>query len=185
MRHHVNFVLTPITPGFSGVVLTASQGHLKNIVTGNVGYAALLVLIGVSCWSLYTLSATSLPSWSTLRYTTLSCLASLPGFVLILSVATLLDWTNLPKSVNLMDTVWRMTYIILIATVLAILAWNTGIRKLGPLNGVLFINLVPISAFTIGILTGQNFSEAEWVGAFLVLFSLLASNISVRAKWEK
>lgn len=168
--------------GFSGVVLTASQGNLKNLVTGDVGYAALLVLIGVSCWALYTLSATSLPSWSTLRYTTLSCLASLPGFALILMVASLLGWTNLPQGENLMDTLWRMTYIIVIATILAILAWNTGIRQLGPLNGVLFINLVPISAFTIGILTGQHFSEAEWVGAFLVIFSLLASNIFARKK---
>ena len=31
------------------------------------------------------------------------------------------------------------------------LAWNEGVRRIGPANGALFLNLVPIISFAIAI----------------------------------
>lgn len=171
------FTASCIFLGLIGVLLTASQGHPSRILEGQVGRGPLLVFIGVTCWAFYTQSAVYFPSWSPLRYTSLSGLASLPSFALIVVLTTAVGWSDVPYTTNILDTGSRMAYIIVIATLLAMFAWNAGIRQLGPLNGVLFINLVPISAFTIGVLRGQHFSLVEWLGAMLVCLSLVASNL--------
>jgi len=65
--------------------------------------------------------------------------------------------------------------------VLAVLAWNAGVAALGAPNGVLFINLVPITAFAIGIAQGHRFGASEIAGALLVIGALIASNVAGRA----
>jgi drug/metabolite transporter (DMT)-like permease len=176
------FVGACMLMGLAGVLLTVTKGNAAQILNGSGSHAQWLVFAGVACWAVYTQSIAALPSWSALRYTSLSCLASLPGFALLTAGATMTGWTHFPDTAWLAGTAWRMTYIIAAATVLAMLSWSAGIRRLGPLNGVLFINLVPISAFVIGAVEGQQFSGGEWAGAALVAFSLLASNFYMRLK---
>jgi drug/metabolite transporter (DMT)-like permease len=65
--------------------------------------------------------------------------------------------------------------------VLAVLAWNAGIAILGPANGVLFINLVPITAFAIGVAQGHRFGASEIIGVVLVIGALLANNLAARS----
>lgn len=73
-----------------------------------------------------------------------------------------------------------MSYLIVIAAVVAVLSWNAGIKILGPLNGILFINLVPITAFSIGLVQGHELSAAEIVGAAITISALVVNNVSVR-----
>ena len=73
-----------------------------------------------------------------------------------------------------------MAYLIVIAGVIAVLSWNSGIKILGPLNGVLFINLVPITAFVIGIVQGHRFVDSELIGATITVSALIVNNISAR-----
>jgi drug/metabolite transporter (DMT)-like permease len=47
-------------------------------------------------------------------------------------------------------------------------------------NGVLFINFVPITAFAIGVAQGHSFSAAEVIGASLVIGALIANNLYLR-----
>jgi hypothetical protein len=46
---------------------------------------------------------------------------------------------------------------------------------------VLFINLVPITAFAIGVAHGQRFGVSEIAGAILVIGALVASSLAGRA----
>jgi len=62
-----------------------------------------------------------------------------------------------------------------------VLAWNAGISVLGPANGVLFINLVPITAFAIGVAQGHKFGASEIAGALLVIGALVVNNVATRA----
>ena len=73
-----------------------------------------------------------------------------------------------------------IAYLSLVAGLLAVFAWNAGIAALGTANGVLFINLVPITAFAIGIAQGRRFGASEIAGALLVIGALIASNIAGR-----
>lgn len=66
---------------------------------------------------------------------------------------------------------------VVIGAVIAVLSWNAGIRQLGALNGVLFINFVPVSAFVIGVILGHRFGLAELAGAAFVILALIFNSL--------
>ncbi len=73
-------------------------------------------------------------------------------------------------------------YITTIATVLAALAFNFGVRTLGATNGILFINWVPVSALLISWCEGRASTAQEWAGTSLVIAALvLLANRSAAA----
>ena len=53
-------------------------------------------------------------------------------------------------------------------------------RCSAPANGVLFINLVPITAFAIGIAQGHRFGAREIAGVALVIGALIVNNVATR-----
>jgi len=67
-----------------------------------------------------------------------------------------------------------------ISSVLAVLAWNAGMREVGAANGMLFINFVPVTAFAIGIAQGHRFHAIELLGATLVVGALIANTLIAR-----
>jgi hypothetical protein len=48
-------------------------------------------------------------------------------------------------------------------------------RALTPTNGILFINLVPVTTFLISILAGYNMSKLEVVGAAVTIAALVST----------
>lgn len=60
------------------------------------------------------------------------------------------------------------------------ICWNAGNQRIGALNSMLMLNLVPIVVFAIGYLRGQRFSPAELTGAALVIGALVANNLYLR-----
>jgi drug/metabolite transporter (DMT)-like permease len=75
---------------------------------------------------------------------------------------------------------WEIAYLVGPAAVFAVFSWNVGIKYLGAVNGVLFINLVPITAFAIGLAQGRSFTGIEVTGAALTVAALVASNLWAR-----
>jgi drug/metabolite transporter (DMT)-like permease len=175
------FVLLCMLAGVFGVGLTASGGTAGSAHSGGGLVPALFVLAGVASWALYTQGSTR-HGWSALRYTALSCIASLPGFLLLLCLASLVGWAHRPPEPLPVSAFVGLGYIVSAATLFGMVGWNGGIRRLGPVNGVLFINLVPVSAFAIGVIRGSRFSAAEWIGAGVVLATLLATNLDARRR---
>lgn len=72
-----------------------------------------------------------------------------------------------------------MGYMIVISGVLAIFSWNVGNRALTPINGILFINLVPVTTFVISILSGYHMSKLEVTGAIITIAALVSNNASM------
>ena len=60
------------------------------------------------------------------------------------------------------------------------LAWNDGIKRLGPADGSLFINLVPVVTFGIAIAQGYRPGAAEFAGAALTVAALVGANLVAR-----
>lgn len=172
--------LASIALAFAGVLLVITRGDPHSLLEGKGALGDLMLLGGAVCWVFYTLMSPRYAHWSPLRFTTLTTLTGAATVLVVVLFALAMGWTHLP-SVEAVETVrWHLAYIVLFASTAAVVAWNIGIRILGPLNGVLFINLLPVSAFAIGIARGQSFSAAEVLGACLVVTALLVNNFLSR-----
>lgn len=164
---------------FAGALLVITKGHLHGLADGTLAADALM-LAGVLCWIGYTMGASTLPRFSTLRYTALSMALGASTIVAVTVVATFFGIAHSPTLSTVAGHGIDIAYLSLVAGVLAVFAWNAGVAVLGAANGVLFINLVPITAFAIGIAQGHRFGATEIAGALLVIGALIASNVAGR-----
>ena len=185
----VNWVVRGRRPGrvtlaatlvaLAGVLLVVTKGHLHGVLRGTLG-ADALVLAGVVCWIAYTMGAATLPRFSTLRYTAHSMAFGTLTIVGITLGASAVGLAHAPAWPVIGSLAGEIAYLSIVAGVLAVFAWNAGIAALGATNGVLFINLVPLIAFAIGVAQGHRFGRAELVGVTLVIGALIASNLAGR-----
>ena len=162
-----------------GVALVITKGHWHSVSQGTLGPDAL-VLAGVLCWVAYTMGASTLPAFSTLRYTAHSMAYGAVTIVAVTLLASVAGFAHPPALRTVASEAGAIAYLSLFGGLLAVLAWNRGVALLGPLNGVLFINLVPITAFVIGIGQGHRFGAAEIAGAALTIGALLVNNAVAR-----
>jgi drug/metabolite transporter (DMT)-like permease len=165
----------------TGVVLVISHGDLATLGEGGVGFGSLLVLAGVFCWVLYTLGAADFPEFSPLRYTTLSAVAGTVSIVTITEVASAAGWVSVPSAGDIGAVGPELAFIVVMGALVAVLAWNAAVRTLGPQNGSLFINLVPVTAFAISIGGGYRPGAVELAGAALTIAALVGGNLLARS----
>jgi drug/metabolite transporter (DMT)-like permease len=161
-----------------GVVLLVTDGDLSRLAGQAAVVPTLMMIAGGTCWVLYSMGAARYPGWSPLRYTALSASG---GAIVILVLWMLAAFAGLVR-VPVAAASWfvltpSLVYLTLLAAVVAVLCWNSGIRALGPQNGMLFINLAPLTALVVGVASGQAFGRFELIGAVLVLASLVANQL--------
>ncbi|OLB64709.1 MAG: hypothetical protein AUI10_09950 [Actinobacteria bacterium 13_2_20CM_2_72_6] len=136
-----------IGAALAGVLLVISKGRLTGF--GAFGAGDLLMFGAVTGWAIYTDGAGRFPEISPLRYATLTAITGTSTILVLTAIADAAGWQHLPAPSDL-AAVWpEIGYIVLIGAVLAILAWNTGVRRLGAANAALFLNLVPVVALTL------------------------------------
>jgi len=164
----------------AGVALVITKGHLHGDGADTLD-ADALVLAGVGCWVAYTMGASSFPGASALRYTALTMALGTLTIVAVTLAATAGGLAHLPTRALIESFPGEIAYLSVVGSLLAVLAWNAGIAILGPANGVLFINLVPITAFAIGVAQGHRFGPSEIVGVVLVIGALVANNLATRS----
>ena len=164
----------------AGVLLVVTKGHFAGLFDGGTGLGDVLMLAGAVSWVIYTLGAADFPSWSPLRYTTLTCVLSLPAIFGATAIARATGYVSTPSAADVESVGWQLAYIVGISSVLGVLAWNTGNKLVGVVNGVLFINFVPVTVFAIRIAQGHRFQPIEFIGAALVIGALVANNLIVR-----
>ena len=164
----------------AGVCLVLTDGHLGLLLHGGLGWGDLLVLAGAASWVVYTTGAATVPHWSPLRYTALSSAAGSVAILVVALGGTAAGWLTLPTPADVAATWWQLGYVALVAAVVAVLCWNGATRVLGAQDAVLFINLVPVTAFTIEAFHGHVPHGAELAGAALTLAALVANNVLTR-----
>ena len=165
---------------FAGVVLVISHGDPGNLGGAN-GLWELLILGGVLGWTAYTLAAARrFPEFSPLRYTSLTAAFGTVSLVAIAAIVTLAGGIDTPSAGDLGAIWWRILYIAGPAAVVAVLAWNDGVKRLGPADGSLFINLVPVVTFAIAIAQGYRPGDVEFAGAALTVVALVGANLVAR-----
>ncbi len=66
------------------------------------------------------------------------------------------------------------------AGVLGVLRWNLGNSILTPLNGLLFMDVVPVTAFAISASQGTVTTHLQLLGASLTAAALIMNNVYMR-----
>src|SRR5206468_8531009 len=117
--------LTFLGVALVGVLLVVTKGRLTGLFDGGTAFGDLLMFLGAISWVIYTLGAADFPSWSPLRYTTLTCVLSVPAIVGLTAVATATGYVATPSAGDVESVGWQLAYIIVIGSVLSVLSWNT------------------------------------------------------------
>ncbi|WP_242169371.1 DMT family transporter [Priestia koreensis] len=187
----VNFVTKRVVPkfvtvifmltGLIGVFMVITKGDVSTLSSGDTNiFSYFLILAGALCFVIYTMGGSSFPHWSPLRYSTVTSIYGTVSILIIVVVATAFGWLHIPTISMITDVSGAILYTALIAGVVAFFVWNTGNRMITPINGILFMNMVPVTTFIISVIRGYDLSTFELIGAIITIASLIANNLYVR-----
>ena len=172
-----------ISLSFCGVALVVTKGHFARLVDSSPNFRAdVLMILGASCWVIYTFGAIFYPKWSPLKYTTLTIGLSLVSMLAIDTILLASKLIPVPPADAVVSILPHLAYMAFCAGFVAVLSWNVGNKILTPLNGMLFINVMPLTSFTISALEGMAPTTAQILGAGLTGLALIGNNLTVRAK---
>lgn len=172
-----------VAVSFSGVSLVITSGDLPAAVHGPQHYAASgLIVIGAFCWVVYTFGSARFTRWSALKYTTMTTWLGLTTIVTVNAILIALHVVPAPTLPTLRSIAPHLLYMGPVAGFGAILFWVSGNRILGPMNGVLFMDVVPITAFVVSALTGVVPMSAQIAGATLTAAALVMNNVYLRRR---
>jgi len=136
------------------------------------GLGALLVLLGLVSWALYTIGgrrAMERLTPLTVNWTTLFC--SIVLQVPLLAFDQHLLATGLavvPPSGWL-----ALLYLVVFATAVGQQAWLYGVKGLGPARAGVFVNLIPVSALILSALVlAEPIGRSEFIGVTLILLGV-------------
>jgi drug/metabolite transporter (DMT)-like permease len=175
------FTLGCVVLAFTGVVLVVSRGNLSAALVGGELLGDLLVFCGALSWTAYTLAgAWKFSGWSPLRMTVLTCIPGGVGLLLANVVAILAGAAAVPTAEAIFGVAWQIVYFSVGTVVLGVLGFNAAARRLGPLNTMLMLNLIPIGVFGIEAALGRSFAALEIAGAAIVIGALVANNLYLR-----
>ena len=184
-RPHL-FTLICVLVSFIGAMLVITKGDIKAFLGATDHFIpSMLILIAVIGWVIYTMGGSEFSGWSALRYSTLSCLLGTITAIVIVVGATLFGYISVPTGENIIAVSPHLLFMIIFPGVIALLGWNIGVSILSPLNGLLFINFVPVTTLLISIFQGNHVTMFDLLGTVFIIISLLSNNIFVRMLQKK
>jgi len=175
------FTLGCVLAAFAGVVLVVTQGNPHAAIEGGELLGDALIFCGAISWVTYTLAgAWKFAGWSPLRMTVLTCIPGTVGLLAANAIAVALNFSQVPSLESIGAVAWQILYFSVGTVVLGVLGFNAAARRLGPLNTMLMLNLIPIGVFGIEAALGRSFAPAEIAGAAVVIGALVANNLYLR-----
>jgi drug/metabolite transporter (DMT)-like permease len=179
-RRPAAFTLACIATAFVGVVLVVTKGDPSLAMGKGELFGDLLVLVGAACWVVYTMGTERFRGWSALKLTVLTLIPGSLALAVATAALAALGVARVPGPSALATVAGELAFLALAGVLLAMICWNAGTRRIGALNSMLLLNLVPIVVFVIGFLGGQRFEPVELAGAGLVIGALAANNLYLR-----
>ena len=144
-----------------------------------------LVFAGSCAWVGYALMVERLRGWSSLRISAHTCLGAAVAVLVVWLLALLPGAARLPTADLLLHHGWRLVFLSLLGVLFAILTWNAGNRRIGPLNAMLLTNLMPVITFAYRALEGASFLASELAGAVIVVGALVSNNLYLRRQQRR
>ena len=175
------FTLGCVVIAFAGVVLVVTKGNPHAAIAGGELLGDVLVFCGALAWVTYTLAgAWKFAGWSPLRMTVLTCIPGTVGLLAANAIAIVLGQSEIPTFQSISAVAWQILYFSVGTVVLGVLGFNAAARRLGPLNTMLMLNLIPLGVFGIEAALGRSFAAIELIGALVVIGALVANNLYLR-----
>jgi drug/metabolite transporter (DMT)-like permease len=150
----------------TGVSLIISNGSLSGLVRQGLNRGDAIMLGIIFLWGLYSVwSRVATRQNSSLRVTAISTWLALPFLIPTAAV----EWQSSPTTFTL-PLVLMCIYISIFPTVIAFLAWNEGVRRVGPNQAMAFYNMLAVYGALFGILLlGESPTWELLVGGALVV----------------
>jgi len=174
-----------VAVAFLGVVTVVTRWSSTHAISLSEIVANIMVLAGALCFVIYTLACTRYQHWSSLRLTTLCMISgSVANTALVVCLLSMGLLTRLALA-DWLQVRWELLFLALIGVLCAMFTWIIGARRVGPLNAMLFINLIPVVTFLIRYWQGYRFETVELIGAAMVIAALCTQNIFMRLQLSK
>lgn len=168
---------------FCGVGLVVTKGNIAGLLSGPQDYSAnALIVLGALCWVIYTFSASFFTKWSAFKYTTMTTWLGLTTIIAINLLLFVEHTVPVPTAGALLAIAPHLLYMGLIAGFVGILCWNLGNKILTPLNGMLFMDVVPITTFVVSSFAGVIPTHMQLVGASMTGSALVLNNLYLRRR---
>ena len=176
------FTLATIAVAFFGVITVVTGWRLHFLANSGEALGSLLVILGACSWVYYTIQLDTFPRWSALRLSTLLTLPGALGLLSLLLLMLLSGVSTLPTAEGWREAGPALAYLSLVSVFIAMLMWTRAVRDIGSLNGMLMLNLIPVTTYAIGFAQGRTLRPVELFGALLVIGALIANNVYLRAR---
>jgi len=170
---------------FLGVVTVVTRWRTSMDISVAEIAANFMVLAGALCFVVYTIACARYVHWSSLRLTTLCMLSGAAANTLLVVVLVTVGLLVQPSIADWYQVRWELLFLAFAGVLAAMFTWTMGARRVGPLNAMLFINLIPIVTFSVRYWQGHRFETIEIVGSIMVLFALSTQNLIMRMQLSK
>jgi drug/metabolite transporter (DMT)-like permease len=187
----VNWVLRRVAPApvsmglimlsFLGVATVITKGDFTSLLQNPGSYGAnTLIILGALCWVIYTVGASFFPTWSPYKYTAVTTALGMTSVLPLNALILALGLAPMPSASDFVFVLPHVLYMAIVAGFIGVLCWNMGNKILTPLNGTLFMDVVPITAFVVSAVMGVAPTGIEIAGACLTGLALIVNNLYVR-----
>ncbi|MCM3181249.1 DMT family transporter [Cytobacillus horneckiae] len=175
------YMIISMILAFIGAVFVITNGDMSFFLTlGDSLFSLSFMLIGVIGWVIYTMGGQSFRDWSTLRYSTLTCVLGTAVTGILTIIITMLGHVPVPSMETIFTIKYDLLFMMILPGIVALLSWNYGVKILSSVNGILFINFVPITTLVIMMIQGYKITIFDVVGTLLVIIALIRINIYQR-----
>jgi drug/metabolite transporter (DMT)-like permease len=165
--------LAGVLLSLAGAGLVITRGSWQDLELG-FGPGEFFISLCVVLWVSYTLiGRVALRTLTPLVSTTYASLLGCAGLVLPAFLVERSTWT--PPSPSL---ILALAYLGLFGTVLGFIWYYEALRELGAAQAGIFINLVPVFAVLLGVLTlGEEVTPQTLLGGVLVVLGVTLTNV--------
>ncbi|MFJ8260534.1 DMT family transporter [Rummeliibacillus sp. NPDC094406] len=154
---------------FIGVMTIISNGSLKTLQHFTFNKGDLIVIFAVVLWSIYSLLikqyAKELPGQSTFLVSiAVGIIMLLPFYVHeSFSTSMLIHWS--------VTSIFAILYTGILASIVAFIAWNTGVVRWGANRAGIYLNFIPVfaSVFAVIFIGEKIISSQVIIGLFVVV----------------
>lgn len=156
---------------FIGVMTIISNGSLKTLQHFTFNKGDLIVIIAVVLWSIYSLLvkqyAKELPGQSTFLISIVVGIVILLPFYIHESLTTTMaiHWS--------LTSISAVLYTGILASIVAFIAWNTGVIRWGANRAGIYLNFIPVFASIFAVLfIGETLLTSQLIGGLLVVLGV-------------
>jgi drug/metabolite transporter (DMT)-like permease len=174
LRQHTGIALS-----LAGVATIILQGDLARIRTLSFNHGDLLVLLAAVAWALYSVALRRYPQGLN-PFLFLFCMAVCGLVFLIPFYAAEIAAGNLMTFNK--ATILSIGYVGVLASVVAFMAWTSGLRRVGAHLGGQFVHLMPaFSTILAVIFLGEQLHTFHVVGITLIFAGILCATLRIKA----